>query len=753
MISVKSKLLLIFFFSGFSSLVYQIVWQKSLSQLIGLDHISVTLIVSLFMLGLGMGGAAGGKLTTKPINLFKAYFLIELLLAIFGIFSLDLLQISNEYFSDFQQSYLLDYAVNFAVLFTPTFLMGLSLPIISHVFADETHVGELIGKIYTANILGAASGALITGFVLIGLFGMQASVYIAAFINFALGITMLKFYKASENSIDLTPSVHTDQSNSSVLNNPLYYLSFCIGFIALAYEIILFRVFTSYFGATVYVFTILIFSYLVMMALGNRYFGKLSDKWSFRLIGLLLTSMTIISSLVILYGQDVIYLLGLRQNYLILWSFRTWLLFAQIVPIILISMLLMAPVAFLSGFFPAIIAKVNEEKKHIGGSVGTIYGIQTLGNFAGAFITGFVLLPLMGTIGSLTFLCTVLIFIAFCLYLPNLRDLITLKRGALLSTAALAILIFPDNFYSSVRLFSEATPKDSPRPTVVREGEFGATLGYLAKDSRMHVYVGRMFSNSFETQSPPVAHEDGCFPLDWSSQLKHGKVKRALYIGVGTGLGPTCILNLFPEVELDIVEINPDLIGLMEDYASDEVLQVFDASTVFINDGRRFLANQPDGFYDLIQVGVFNGWCSGCGNLFTEDFFAVVNRKLAQNGYVTLNAYPAALKAAINSFEYVNVYSPGSSRISDVVASGTNNLTIDNGGQILIRDGMTRRFVDEGCTFDKAQLKKPLEKIRSSTDDLPTTEYFMTQRQFIYDVDFLAFKPATDMRIFDCVDL
>jgi predicted membrane-bound spermidine synthase len=53
--SLKFKLLSIFFLSGFSSLIYQVVWQKALSQIIGVDHVSVTLIISLFMLGLGLG--------------------------------------------------------------------------------------------------------------------------------------------------------------------------------------------------------------------------------------------------------------------------------------------------------------------------------------------------------------------------------------------------------------------------------------------------------------------------------------------------------------------------------------------------------------------------------------------------------------------------------------------------------------------------------------------------------------------------
>ena len=749
---MKNKLLLIFFFSGFSSLIYQIVWQKRLSQLIGVDHISVTLIVSLFMLGLGAGGAVGGLLTKKKLDLFKTYFVIEVLLGVFGIFSLYILNASNLLFSDLQQSYFRDYLINFSILFTPTFLMGLSLPIITHIFSNEKKVGELIGTVYSANILGAASGAFITGFFLIGILGMQLTVYLAALINLILGFTILSMREAMDfNTNEENNIVEKTFTIQSILN-PLYWLSLCIGFIALAYEIILFRVFTAYFGATSYVFTILIFSYLVMMAIGNRYFGKLADRLPLPSIILLLSSLTVISSLIILYGQDFIYFTGLRQNYLVLWPFRTWILIAQIIPIIFMAMLLMAPVAFLSGFFPAIVTNANKQQNHLGASIGTIYGIQTFGNFAGAFLTGFILLPLMGTVGSIFFLCTILLIIAVIAFIPNFRDLFNPQKALLIGSAIFALTLLPDNFYSSVRLYSEANPELAPQPSAIKESEFGATLGYIKDETSMHVYVGRMFSNSFAIKGSSIDSPDKCFPIDWSLQMENVQVKKALYIGVGTGLGPKCILNLFPDVHLDIVEINPDLVDLQKEYGSDDLLAVLEASNVIIDDGRRYLSGTKDGSYDLIQIGVFNGWCSGCGNIFTEDFFLMADQKLSKNGFLTFNAYPAALKAASNVFKYVNILSPGSSRISDVIASNTNQFSLEkNHKKIIFLEGMNADFVKNGCILNKAQFKNSLNKILSSTDDLPTTEYFLTQRQFTYELDFYKYKPSVDMRTFECI--
>src|SRR5260370_32181692 len=69
----------LFFFSGFPALLYQIVWQRALFTIYGVNVESVTIIVTVFMLGLGLGSLAGGKLSTrKGLPLLLAFGLIEL---------------------------------------------------------------------------------------------------------------------------------------------------------------------------------------------------------------------------------------------------------------------------------------------------------------------------------------------------------------------------------------------------------------------------------------------------------------------------------------------------------------------------------------------------------------------------------------------------------------------------------------------------------------------------------------------------
>src|ERR1700734_459155 len=80
---------LLFFVSGFPALLYQIVWQRALFTIYGVNIESVTVIVTVFMLGLGLGSLAGGRLSTWPrIRALRAFGAIEVSIGAFGIVSL-----------------------------------------------------------------------------------------------------------------------------------------------------------------------------------------------------------------------------------------------------------------------------------------------------------------------------------------------------------------------------------------------------------------------------------------------------------------------------------------------------------------------------------------------------------------------------------------------------------------------------------------------------------------------------------------
>jgi MFS family permease len=174
----------LFFASGFAALLYQVSWQRQLFGWYGVDLDSVSTIVSVFMLGLGIGALAGGWLADRfqdrRIFIFS---LIELTIGLFGLFSLDIIDwIGGLVAADSLPRLVV---LTFIVFVVPTCAMGATLPLLVTELVDVTHhVGFSTGTLYFINTLGAATGAIVGGLVVLSLYGLDGVVTLAATINF-----------------------------------------------------------------------------------------------------------------------------------------------------------------------------------------------------------------------------------------------------------------------------------------------------------------------------------------------------------------------------------------------------------------------------------------------------------------------------------------------------------------------------------------------------------------------------------------
>ena len=176
-------LVLLFFVSGIAALIYQVCWQRLLFQAFGVDMESVTIIVSTFMLGLGVGALAGGQLSDRfPQRALAMFALFELAIALFGICSPSLIRAVGALAVRAPLPVIA--AVNFLLLLIPTTLMGATLPIlVAHVVRLYRNIGVSIGLLYFANTLGAALGAAVTGMLVLFYLGLSATIYLAAALN------------------------------------------------------------------------------------------------------------------------------------------------------------------------------------------------------------------------------------------------------------------------------------------------------------------------------------------------------------------------------------------------------------------------------------------------------------------------------------------------------------------------------------------------------------------------------------------
>ena len=187
-----------FFASGFAALVYQVVWERALFALFGITSESVAMVVTAFMLGLGLGGLLGGSLSRdprrRPLLLFAA---AELGTGLFGLASLGLFRSVSAVTTSYPP--LATGVVAFALLLVPTLLMGATLPLLSaHLVRSGGVVGDSVGRLYSVNTLGSGIASFAAAFVLLAALGQTGSVRVAVATNAAVAATAWFAWRRSE---------------------------------------------------------------------------------------------------------------------------------------------------------------------------------------------------------------------------------------------------------------------------------------------------------------------------------------------------------------------------------------------------------------------------------------------------------------------------------------------------------------------------------------------------------------------------
>lgn len=191
---------IIFFMSGFSALIYQIAWQRMLFTAFGVDLESITVIISVFMAGLGVGAYFGGRiadaLLPKVYHILLFFAFTEVGIGMFGFISPTAITFLQ---SEFIQSSTLTIALaNFALLLFPTFLMGCTLPLLtSYLQQFNPNIGENIGWLYFTNTIGAATACLATGFMLFDFLTLIEVIYLAATINVVVAVIIFMYFSYS----------------------------------------------------------------------------------------------------------------------------------------------------------------------------------------------------------------------------------------------------------------------------------------------------------------------------------------------------------------------------------------------------------------------------------------------------------------------------------------------------------------------------------------------------------------------------
>jgi spermidine synthase len=265
-------LYVLFFLSGFPALIYQIVWQRALFIIYGVNVESVTVVVTAFMLGLGLGSLVGGRVSRWRSPMVLVFAAVELCTSVYGILSLHLFHRAAQFTAG--ASTLLTGVCAFALVVLPTMLMGSTLPILlGYLIKVVPNMGRATGLLYFVNTLGSSAACFVAGLFSMRLLGMSGSVRLAASINALVGGCAIAVWIATRKrsvAVELC-SVDSDETAPARSALSLFSgvaLAAISGFIALGYEIVWYRLFAWVSATNPMTFACLLGSYLAGLALG-----------------------------------------------------------------------------------------------------------------------------------------------------------------------------------------------------------------------------------------------------------------------------------------------------------------------------------------------------------------------------------------------------------------------------------------------------------------------------------------------------
>jgi predicted membrane-bound spermidine synthase len=177
-----------FFASGFAALIYQVVWQRVLFASFGINIEAVTIVVTAFLAGLGIGSLAGGRISArKGASLLRYFAFVELSIGLYGFLSVRLFRWLAEFASGMSQ--LSSGSLTFLLVLLPTIMMGFTLPLlVAYAVRQNRNVGSSVGQLYFVNTAGSALASLAAAAFMMGALGESKSVALAAAINLSVGV-------------------------------------------------------------------------------------------------------------------------------------------------------------------------------------------------------------------------------------------------------------------------------------------------------------------------------------------------------------------------------------------------------------------------------------------------------------------------------------------------------------------------------------------------------------------------------------
>jgi spermidine synthase len=763
----------LFFLSGTSALIYQMLWLRLIGLVFGVTVHAASTVWAVFMAGLALGSIVGGRTADRVARPLVWLGGAEALIAVTALatpLGLDLLQRGYAALHPSLSSSLagltaVRLAMSFAVLIIPSSLMGATLPLI--VKSSLLRAGGFGGRVsvlYATNTAGAIAGSLLAGLMLIPRFGIRGSFFVAAALNLLVAIVALAAGSLASRpgaegpgptkSRPAPPSETVAPASSDpgggARKAPTVVLGvFALsGFVSLALEVVWFRAATLFLRPTVYGYAMMLAAVLGGIAAGSYAVAPLLRRrdpstgsgspratsrgdrhWLMTLAWLegAIAVATLLSFAVLpaiprvmaAIGPTVAAAIGSYLAYQFIVSF-----------IVILPTMILFGAAFPIGLH--LWATAGQPGHGDEGSrIGTFYSLNVTGAILGSLAAGFVLLPRFGSLRTLIALAALSLLSALALLTVARATAIARAVSALVLTALFAgtAWVTPDPFDA---FLAQRYPgqhivwqREAVQATVSVHQERGGTY-------TLNVSGNHQASTSGAT--PRVHQRIGNLPM-----AVHPDARQALVIGLGGG-ATAGALSEHTGVNVDVVELSREVTQAADLFFGPINFGVLRKPTVrlHVDDGRNFLMLTTTR-YDVITADVILPIHAGSGNLYSAEYFQLARRALKPGGLVvqwvagTDAEYKTIARTFLSVFPETTLWGDGTLMLGSVEPLRLRKQDFDWKLQVPARREMIARlgvqsFEDllQLYRAGPGELRQFVGDGPILTDDRPLVEYFLS---------------------------
>jgi predicted membrane-bound spermidine synthase len=698
--------LTLFFCSGATALVYEVVWSKLLSQMFGSTIYAQTVVLAVFMGGLALGNWIVGRWSDRLRQPVRAYGCLEIAIGIYAFLFLTFDKAADRIFVAIgshivERSGLLlalKGVLSLALLLGPTILMGGTLPLLAawlqKSYADP---GRRSARFYSVNSLGAVVGAALAGFWLVQAFGMAATLRITALVNVLVGTAAILLSRSvsqdATQRVPATPegraglppgqdarSASLPDATQRVPATPGLIVALTGG-VSMGLELLSSRSLALIFGSSLQSFAVVLIAFILGIGLGSAWIASPRRRAgsSERMIVLLLcVAVAWVVLLVFNIERWVDFYRIARTG---LGHTPVGYVYHELLTVGIALVILGFPAALIGAVLPLMIRVTSQRGTALGAEVGALLTWNTLGAVAGTLLTGFVLMPQVGLRNAFGTLALVL---ALAALVVAGRQRWSLGIAGAAALCALTVSLFAFGGEGWRQVMSSGIFR-------IRETHFESRLMPIRKEHMKIVFYedGPDATVSVEQVDGIIApamlglrtngKPEAGTQLDMSTQLLVSHLpmlarpgaKDVFVLGLASGMTAGALLA-YPIDRLDVAENCEPVIQASKLFDDWNRHVLSDPRThLWREDARTVLKLRPQ-LYDVIITEPSNPWFVGTGSVFSREYYRLAASRLKPGGLMAqwFQIYETqdqivdlVLRTFSSVFNYVEIWDAGAGDI------------------------------------------------------------------------------------------